>query len=63
MAGGQVPLNDADKRTRDRVVKAVTDRFLSDVKAKRSLKRSLLADASEDTDTKDFEMGGPGGPP
>jgi len=61
MAGGQVPLNDADKRTRDRVVKAVTDRFLSDVKAKRSLRRSLVEQPSED-DTKEFDVG-PGGPP
>jgi nanoRNase/pAp phosphatase (c-di-AMP/oligoRNAs hydrolase) len=58
MAGGQVPLNDADKRTRERVVKAVTDRFLSDVKAKRSLKRSLVAEATEDTDTQGVEVGG-----
>jgi nanoRNase/pAp phosphatase (c-di-AMP/oligoRNAs hydrolase) len=63
MAGGQVPLNDADRRTRERVVKAVTDRFLSDVKAKRSLKRSLLADASDDIDTKEIDVGGLGGPP
>jgi hypothetical protein len=63
MAGGQVPLNDADRRTRERVVKAVTDRFLSDVKAKRSLKRSLLADASDDIDTKEIDVGGLGGLP
>ncbi|MCK6461683.1 MAG: DHHA1 domain-containing protein [Planctomycetes bacterium] len=63
MAGGQVPLSDADKRTRDRVVKAVTDRFLSDVKAKRSLRRSLLAEPGDDTDTKEFDVGGIGGQP
>jgi len=61
MAGGQVALKDADKRTRDRVVKAVTDRFLSDVKAKRSLRRSLVEEPGEETDTKDFE--GLGGTP
>jgi nanoRNase/pAp phosphatase (c-di-AMP/oligoRNAs hydrolase) len=58
IAGGQVPLNDADKRTREQVVKAVTDRFLSDVKAKRSLQRSLLEQPGDETDTKDFEAGG-----
>jgi len=64
MAGGQVPLNDADKRTRERVIKAVTDRFLSDVKAKRSLRRSLVADDTmDDTDTKELDVGGLGGLP
>lgn len=64
IAGGQVPLNDADKQTREQVVKAVTDRFLSDVKAKRSLQRSLVERPGEDTDTKDLgEAGGAGGTP
>jgi nanoRNase/pAp phosphatase (c-di-AMP/oligoRNAs hydrolase) len=43
MAGGQVPFKDADARTREQMVEAVTDRFLRGVKAKRSLKRSLVA--------------------
>jgi nanoRNase/pAp phosphatase (c-di-AMP/oligoRNAs hydrolase) len=64
IAGGQVPLNDADKRTRARVVKTVTDRFLSDVKAKRSLQRPLVEHVGDDTDTREFdEAGGAGGTP
>jgi len=54
MAGGQVPLKDADKRTRERVVNAVTDRFLQGVKAKRSLRRALVAEPGDETDTKEF---------
>jgi nanoRNase/pAp phosphatase (c-di-AMP/oligoRNAs hydrolase) len=51
MAGGQVPLKDADKRTRERVVTAVADRFLRGVKAKRSLRRPLVATPGDETDS------------
>jgi len=63
IAGGQVPLGDADKATREKVVKAVADRFLTDVKAKRSLQRSLVGHPGEDTDTHGMESGGAGGTP
>jgi nanoRNase/pAp phosphatase (c-di-AMP/oligoRNAs hydrolase) len=63
IAGGQVPLGDADKATREKVVKAVADRFLTDVKAKRSLQRSLVEHPGEDTDTHGVEAGGAGGTP
>jgi hypothetical protein len=62
LAGGQVPLGDADKATRDKVVKAVADRFLADVKAKRSLQRSLVEHPGEETSDLG-EAGGAGGTP
>ncbi len=56
MAGGQVPLGDADKKTREGIVQAVTDLFLDAVKAKRSLANSLTGGALPDeTDTAVFE--------
>lgn len=53
MAGGQVPLGDAGKKTRADVVRAVTDLFLDAVKAKRSLMNPLVGGAllSDETDT------------
>lgn len=55
MAGGQVPLGEADKKTRDDVAQAVTDLFLDAVKAKRSLARRLVDGAlPEETDTTEF---------
>jgi nanoRNase/pAp phosphatase (c-di-AMP/oligoRNAs hydrolase) len=52
MAGGQIPLGDADRKARDEVVNAVTDLFLDAVKAKKSLTQTLV-DTSllEETDT------------
>ncbi len=53
MAGGQIPLGDADKKTRRDVQQAVTDLFLDAIKAKRSLASELKAeDLSDETDTK-----------
>ena len=52
MAGGQVPLGEADSETRREVVGAVTDLFLDAVKAKRSLANGLVDGALPDeTDT------------
>ncbi|MHC4959541.1 MAG: DHH family phosphoesterase [Planctomycetota bacterium] len=52
MAGGQIPLGDADKKTRRKVEEQVTELFLDAVKAKRSLNQSLTAIAmSDETDT------------
>ena len=54
MAGGQVPLADADKKTREEVVMAVTHNFLEAVKAKRTLAHDLVDGALPDeTDTED----------
>jgi len=56
MAGGQVPLGDADKKTRQGIVQAVTDLFLDAVHAKRSLAKPLTGGALPDeTDTSFFE--------
>ena len=53
MAGGQIPLGDADKKTRMEVVNAVTQLFLDTVKAKRTLSRSLAEGVLPDeTDTR-----------
>ncbi|MHC4548114.1 MAG: DHH family phosphoesterase [Planctomycetota bacterium] len=52
MAGGQIPLGEADKRTREEVVQAVTDLFLEAVKAKRTLTHTLVdGTLLEETDT------------
>jgi len=52
MAGGQVPLGDAGKKTRRDVQKAVADLFLEAVKAKRSLTSRLVdTELSDETDT------------
>jgi nanoRNase/pAp phosphatase (c-di-AMP/oligoRNAs hydrolase) len=52
MAGGQIPLGEADKKTRRIVVGQVTDLFLDAVKAKRTLTQSLTAmEMSDETDT------------
>ncbi|MFQ5843538.1 MAG: bifunctional oligoribonuclease/PAP phosphatase NrnA [Planctomycetota bacterium] len=52
MAGGQVPLGKADKKTRLAVTTAVTELFLEAVKAKRTLSHSLVGGALPDeTDT------------
>jgi nanoRNase/pAp phosphatase (c-di-AMP/oligoRNAs hydrolase) len=52
MAGGQIPLGDADKKTRRKVVEAVTDLFLDRVKAKRTLTQPLTDDTlADETDT------------
>jgi len=51
MAGGQVPLGDADRKTRDRVTSAVTDRFLKAVKAKRTLSHALAEGALPEDET------------
>ncbi len=52
MAGGQIPLGDADKKTRNDVVDAVTDLFLEAVKAKKTLTQGLTFDALlDETDT------------
>ena len=56
MAGGQIPLGDADKATRAQVVQAVTDNFVEAVKAKRTLTQSLAGGALPDeTDTVETE--------
>jgi nanoRNase/pAp phosphatase (c-di-AMP/oligoRNAs hydrolase) len=52
MAGGQIPLGDADRKTREDVIAAVTELFLDAVKAKRSLQQRLVEGALPDeTDT------------
>jgi nanoRNase/pAp phosphatase (c-di-AMP/oligoRNAs hydrolase) len=51
MAGGQIPLGEADRKTRKEVLQAVTDLFLDAVKAKRTLTQSLAGDAPDETDT------------
>ncbi|MGQ0613043.1 MAG: DHH family phosphoesterase [Planctomycetaceae bacterium] len=52
MAGGQIPLGAADKRTRQEVIMAVTDLFLDAVKAKKTLTHALTRSAPQDeTDT------------
>jgi nanoRNase/pAp phosphatase (c-di-AMP/oligoRNAs hydrolase) len=57
MAGGQVPLGEADKSTRDEVIKAVTDLFLDAVKAKRTLINLLTEGALPDeTTTEGFPL-------
>ena len=64
MAGGQVPLGDADRRTRDEVVQAVNDLFLDAVKAKRTLSGPLVDDSmlDDETETEDGEAApGPNG--
>ena len=48
MAGGQIPLGDADKRTRADIERAVTDLFLDAVKAKRTLTQGLTDDVLPD---------------
>jgi len=54
MAGGQVPLADADKKAREEVMQAVTQNFLEAVKAKRTLAHSLVGGALPDeTDTRE----------
>jgi nanoRNase/pAp phosphatase (c-di-AMP/oligoRNAs hydrolase) len=56
MAGGQIPLGDADKKTRNHVVQAVTDLFLDALKAKRSLTQSLAGGTLPDeTDTTEID--------
>jgi len=52
MAGGQVPLAEADKKTRDEVVQQVREKFLEAVKAKRTLTHTLVGGVLPDeTDT------------
>jgi len=57
MAGGQVPLGEADKKTRSKVVKAVTDLFLDAVKAKKSLNQALTEDVLPDETDTSFDEG------
>jgi len=60
MAGGQIPLGDADKKTRQKVVDAVTELFLDAVKAKRSLRQDLTNPTmldETDTDLSELEAG------
>ena len=55
MAGGQVPLGDCDKATRNKIVSAVTNLFIDAVKAKRTLMTRLTQDTLPDeTDTTFF---------
>ncbi|MGH7163011.1 MAG: DHH family phosphoesterase [Planctomycetota bacterium] len=57
MAGGQILLGNAGKRTRHDVVKAVSDLFLDAVRAKKTLMHRLTGDLlTEETDTSEPQL-------